>query len=117
MAPSRDAATAVLFGGAGFIGRHVAGALQARGYERILLCDIAPPRWSAAPGTTFQDCDVRRPIAVDGVGESPLVFNLAAVHRTPGHEDHEYHETNEGGAGHVADFCDARGVTDLWFTS
>ncbi len=65
----------------------------------------------------FHRCDVRRPIELADVDASALVFNLAAVHRTPGHADHEYHETNELGARHVTGFCEATGVTDLWFTS
>jgi nucleoside-diphosphate-sugar epimerase len=108
---------AVLFGGAGFIGRHLAHALVARGHRRVLLCDVAPPRWPMTPEMRYAHCDVRRPIEIDDVGAPALVFNLAAVHRTPGHADHEYHETNELGARNVTGFCDALGVTDLWFTS
>jgi nucleoside-diphosphate-sugar epimerase len=108
---------AVLFGGAGFIGRHLANALVARGHRRVVLCDIAPPRWAMAPGMEFRHCDVRRPIQLDGLDAPGLVFNLAAVHRTPGHPDHEYHETNELGARHVTGFCHEERVTDLFFTS
>lgn len=108
---------AYLFGGAGFIGRHLAHALVARGHRPVVLCDLAPPRWPTLPEMSFRDCDVRRPVELDEVGASALVFNLAAVHRTPGHADHEYHETNELGARHVTEFCDREGVADLWFTS
>jgi len=65
----------------------------------------------------FRRCDVRAPIELADFDAPPLVFNLAAVHRTPGHADHEYHETNERGAENVIRFCDRHGVTDLWFTS
>ena len=34
------------------------------------------------------------------------VFNFAAVHRTPGHEDHEYFETNINGAENVVAFAE-----------
>ena len=110
-------ASAVVFGGAGFIGRHLAQSLVERGHARVLLCDIAPPRWELGPQLRFVPCDVREPIALDGVAARPLVFNLAAVHRTPGHEDHEYHETNERGAEHVVRFCEQHDVDELWFTS
>jgi GlcNAc-P-P-Und epimerase len=110
-------ATAVLFGGAGFIGRHTADALAARGHERVVLCDLAPPEWPLGARMEFHRCDVRRPIELDGIDAASLVFNLAAVHRTPGHEDREYHETNERGAENVVAFCDRHGVERLWFTS
>jgi GlcNAc-P-P-Und epimerase len=111
-------APAVLFGGAGFIGRHLAHALVARGHQRVVICDIAPPAWELSAEMEFRSCDVRDPVDLDGLGPAPpLVFNLAAVHRTPGHADHEYHETNERGAENVTAFCDRRDVTDLWFTS
>ena len=109
---------AVLVGGAGFIGRHLAHALVARGHERVILCDIAAPRWSMSEEMEYLQRDVRRPLQIGRLGGArPLVFNLAAVHRTPGHEDREYHETNEQGAREVVAFCERHDVEDLWFTS
>jgi GlcNAc-P-P-Und epimerase len=108
---------AVIFGGAGFIGRHLAHALVARGHRPVILCDVAPPTWQLSEDMVFLARDVRRPLEVDGLDATPLVFNLAAVHRTPGHEDHEYHETNERGADNVVAFCERHEVRDLWFTS
>ena len=37
--------------------------------------------------------------------EDDVIFNFAAVHRTPGHEDHEYFETNIRGAENVVAFA------------
>jgi len=115
--PRPVSAQAVIFGGTGFIGRHLSAALVARGIAPVLLADIRPPQGGLRDGEAFRWCDVRRPIELDEVVEAPLVFNLAAVHRTPGHEDHEYHETNESGARNVVAFCEAHGVDRLWFTS
>ena len=44
-------------------------------------------------------------------------MNLAAVHRTPGHVDAEYYETNVEGATNVVDWCHRVGASTLTFTS
>jgi len=93
--------SAVVLGGSGFIGRHLAVRLLAEGMEEVVVADIEAPQWPLPEGIRFAYCDVRRPIDVELASGSPLVFNLAAVHRTPGHPDHEYHETNEAGAEEV----------------
>src|SRR5256885_10959409 len=45
------------------------------------------------------------------------VFNLAAVHRTPGHPDHEYYDTNVAGALNVTAWCESQEIDSLAFTS
>lgn len=67
----------------------------------------------------FVCCDVRNPI-----GELPftptaedVIFNLAAVHRTPGHPDHAYFETNIRGAENVCKFAEQWGIRNMVFTS
>ncbi|HEX8207817.1 MAG TPA: NAD(P)-dependent oxidoreductase [Solirubrobacteraceae bacterium] len=107
----------VIFGGSGFIGCHLANEL-ARAGETVVLADLEPPRLPVPPDVTFVRRDVREPIGrIDGVERPDLVVNLAAVHRTPGHEDHEYHDTNENGARNVTAYCEEEGVARLWFTS
>jgi GlcNAc-P-P-Und epimerase len=108
--------TTVIFGGAGFIGRHLTAALASDGAE-ILIADVTQPRWTRPVNARFVYCDVRQPIGDLGGAKPELVVNLAAVHRTPGHDDHEYFEANEGGARNVTDFCRAKDVSRLWFTS
>jgi nucleoside-diphosphate-sugar epimerase len=114
--PPLEGATAVLFGGTGFIGRHLTRALQERGVRAIVQADVVPPPAALPDGVRFEHVDVREPIALDPP-EQPLVFNLAAVHRTPGHPDREYYETNLAGAEHVTAFASEHGTTSLWFTS
>ena len=46
--------------------------------------------------STFVEYDIRKPIEnlPFTPTEDDVIFNFAAVHRTPGHEDYEYFETN-----------------------
>jgi nucleoside-diphosphate-sugar epimerase len=113
---SASTRSAILFGGSGFIGGHLAEALASRGYSEIVLADTSSPARPLPAGARYVFCDVRSPIEVE-VGAAPLVVNLAAVHRTPGHEDHEYLDTNINGARNVVDFATRTGSTHLWFTS
>jgi nucleoside-diphosphate-sugar epimerase len=106
---------AVVFGGSGFIGSHLVASLAGAG-ATVTVADIEPPADLPA-GARFVEADVREPIAFEADADGPLVVNLAAVHRTPGHPDHEYFETNVAGARNVTGFCSANGVTSLWFTS
>lgn len=61
---------------------------------------------------------MRQPIPVDLTPEPPAwIFNLAAVHREPGHEASEYFETNLAGARNVTAYAAAVGCPNLYFTS
>lgn len=61
--------------------------------------------------------DVREADApIDGAGAS-VIYNLAAVHRTPGHPPHEYYDTNVRGALFATKLADQASVRTLVFTS
>lgn len=49
--------------------------------------------------------------------EDDIIFNFAAVHRTPGHQDHEYFETNIRGAENVVAFAEKWNIKKIVFTS
>lgn len=70
-------------------------------------------------GSTFVECDVRKPIGELPFTPTPedVIFNFAAVHRTPGHEDKEYFETNIRGAENVCAFAEKYGIRQIVFTS
>lgn len=105
----------MVFGGAGFIGSHLVASLVRAGAS-VTVADLeAPSRLSAA--VDFVRTDVREQIRLQPDAPDPLVFNLAAVHRTPGHPDHEYFETNVAGARNVTEFCARHGAGSLFFTS
>jgi len=115
---STPASKAVVFGGAGFVGSHLLARLAKESrYDRLYSADITEPRFKVE-GVTYLRCDLREPIAPDLCGEGPAdIFNLAAVHTTPGHEDWEYYWTNLLGATHVCRFATATGADNIVFTS
>jgi len=108
---------AVVFGGAGFIGTHLLRALKADSrYDEVVSVDLAAPRIPIA-GVDYKIADVRHPLAPDLCDAPDEIYNLAAVHRTPGHETYEYYETNVAGATHICEFARIKKVRKLVFTS
>ena len=109
--------SAIIFGGAGFFGTHLARAMLASGdYGRILSVDHKPPQ-DPLSGVEYVPGDVTRPIVMANPPQGAEVYNFAAVHTTPGHEDWEYFWTNEWGAIHVCDFADQIDAPLVLFTS
>lgn len=51
------------------------------------------------------------------VSQDDVIFDFAAVHRTPGHEDHEYFETNIRGTENVVAFAEKWNIKKIVFTS
>lgn len=108
---------AILFGGAGFIGSHLAEELiKQKRYTRIIAADIREPYY-IVPGVEYVLCDVREEIHVDGDLRNAEIFNLAAVFTTPGHEDWEYFWTNVTGAVEVSKFAAKIDARLIVFTS
>lgn len=109
---------AIVIGGAGFIGSHLLKRLaQMRCYDALFSVDIAEPRF-AVEGVRYEKFDVCQPLPVDLCGKGPFdIFNFAAVHTTPGHEDWEYYWTNVRGATHVCGFATEVGAERIVFTS
>lgn len=104
---------AVIFGGSGFIGTHLRAELEHREYE-VIIADLVPPQRDPR---SYQYCDVRNPIELN-LGDIPdVVFNLAAIHRTPGHAPPEYYDTNVWGALNITDWCSHIEARKLIFTS
>lgn len=62
--------------------------------------------------------DVRKPFDFDFIPTNDdVIFNLAAVHRTPGHPDEAYFETNIRGAENVCSFAQKYNIRKILFTS
>lgn len=110
---------AIIFGGAGFVGSHlVSFLLSRRDFQRIVVADIAPPD-TVIPGVVYETIDVTQPIPVGLAhnANNAMIFNLAAVHRTPGHMTHEYYQANVTGAINVTNFAENAGINHIIFTS
>ena len=109
---------AIVFGGAGFIGCHVLRRLvENKRYDRLYSVDIRQPRF-ASEEVNYVYFDVREPIPSNLCGQGRFdIFNLAAVHNTPGHEDWEYYWTNVNGAANICKFASDVGAEYLLFTS
>ena len=70
---------ALVTGGAGFIGSHVADALLARGDEVTILDDLSDGRRENLPdGARFVEGDIRDPAAAFAEAQPEVVFHLAA---------------------------------------
>ncbi len=118
----------LIFGGTGFIATHLINLLKAEvvNDDHIYALDIVMPgEEGVVPGVVekidgvdYIRCDVREPINVSiQTSDKDIIFNLAAVHRTPGHEDYEYFETNIRGAENVTAYAEQIGIKKMLFTS
>ncbi len=102
-------------GASGFIGTRLVARLQGQGHPVVAL-DLEPPR-ARLDGVTYHQSDVREPLA-PGLGAGvERIYNLAAIHRTPGHPAHAYYETNLLGALNVTALAEACGIQTVVFTS
>ena len=108
---------AIVTGASGFIGTRLVRRLAAEGrHGTVRAIDIEPPRERLA-GVEYLTHDLRGPLP-DAVGDGvSVIYNLAAVHRTPGHPPGEYYETNIEGALNVTDLAARCGVPTIVFTS
>lgn len=123
----------IITGGTGFIGTHLANLIAETYPEaKIYNLDIVEPgtplptvknykpalKEGERHRAQFVYCDVRKPIEVPfEATRDDVIFNFAAVHRTPGHPDREYFETNILGAEHVCAFAEKHGIKNVVFTS
>ncbi len=107
---------AVVLGSSGFIGTRLVRHLIAAGAVAVRALDIEPPR-ERLDSVTYRVADVREPIARECGAGAAVIYNLAAVHRTPGHPAHEYYDTNIGGALNATGLAEACDIKTIVFTS
>lgn len=106
----------LIFGGNGFIGSHLVKRLYNKNHRQIIVIDIRPPL-DQLEGVTYIKGDVRDLSSLKLGGPIQTIYNLAAVHTTPGHPNHEYYDTNVAGAVQITALARRSGCRDIVFTS
>jgi nucleoside-diphosphate-sugar epimerase len=107
----------IIFGGSGFIGTHLIDRLLIKDpSNKIFNCDLVDKK--RLINCIYKKCDVRTKIKINIENSADsIIYNLAAVHKTPGHYDYEYFETNILGAENVCNFARENKINTLIFTS
>ncbi len=120
--------TAVIFGGMGFIGMHFATYLSSQNkFELIYLIDISEPK-DKFGNTLYENLkinnrvkiiqkDIRKDLSDLQISKVDVIFDFAAIHREPGHADHEYFDTNVVGSKNICKFADQVNCRNIIFTS
>lgn len=111
--------TCTIFGGAGFIGTHLAQRLLAsRLFTGVHIADTRSSPLIGQHGVTTSITDVREQVPLSLCDSRPQwIFNLAAVHREPGHLHYEYFDANVAGARNVCAYAEAVECSNMFFTS
>lgn len=121
--------TIVIFGGCGFIGIHLtAKFLSLYPNATIYLADInTVPTFvwpkiiseaTASGRIKIIHSDVRKSISQNDLPQNvDLIVNLAAVHKQPGHQEHEYYDTNIPGAENISSWANLVNCKNIIFTS
>ena len=96
----------ITFGSAGFIGKHLS-CLLGSDQQNYDIKDLTE---------SIKFCDVRKKIITDAK-DAEVIYNLAAIHTTPGHDYKEYYETNILGAQNICDFARKNEIKTIVFLS
>jgi len=105
----------IIFGGSGFIGTHLSKKLLEQG-ESVIVADVVKPRFEHE-SLSYEYVDVRNLADFTPADQVSCIYNLAAIHTTPGHPHNEYYETNVLGAMEVCGFAERQGINEVVFTS
>ncbi|NRA16461.1 MAG: NAD(P)-dependent oxidoreductase [Oceanospirillaceae bacterium] len=105
----------IIFGGSGFIGTHLINQLVNKNIK-IISADIKDPE-KKHKSVEYIYADVRDLSKLKIRSNIDTIYNFAAIHTTPGHEDIEYFSTNVFGALEVTKFASKESIKEIIFTS
>ncbi|HEU0023578.1 MAG TPA: NAD-dependent epimerase/dehydratase family protein [Thermoleophilaceae bacterium] len=109
----------LITGGSGYIGTRLVDRLSRRDdTERIVICDVAPPR-AYVPKTEFEKVDVRDRQAVHAVVERArpdALVHLAFI-LNPSHDEGFMYDVDVNGTHNVLEAADAAGVGQVLVTT
>jgi len=119
---------AVIFGGTGFIGSFFAVHLiENKKFDKVFLFDKQSSNNSGFnhreemiqrhKNIIYVEGDVQQTIIFNPDMHISLIANFAAVHREPGHLDHEYFDCNIAGAENVCKWAEKNNCNKIIFSS
>jgi len=118
----------IIFGGCGYIGINFAEYLiNQKKYDLIYLTDIKKPSQNFlyskfenlinTKKVLFLEIDIINEIAINSLNQVDLIVDCAAVHREPGHREHEYYDTNVNGSKNISKFAKKVNCKNIIFIS
>lgn len=112
-------ATAYVFGGSGFIGRHVINYLMnSDRCNKIVNIDMASSSSdNDLKDVMYHQADITQPLSLDQGCKNDLIINLVGLRTFPGYPDEEYFKTNVDSAKSILDFARKSGILNIIFTS
>ncbi|MGP9788677.1 NAD-dependent epimerase/dehydratase family protein [Roseinatronobacter sp. NSM] len=106
----------IVFGGSGFVGSHLLERLKADGMRKLFSVDLRAPN-DRLDGVHYIEQDIRDLSGLQLDAPGAVMFNLAAVHTTPGHAPWEYYDANVRGAIEVTRLARRLDAQQIVFTS
>jgi len=119
---------AAIFGGCGFIGLFYAEELiKVKNFGLVYLLDLEKPfdiflnkkflLLEKSQKLKFIKFDVRQNLTQLSIQNVDIIADFAAIHREPGHLDHEYFDTNVNGSNNICNFAKQVNCQNITFTS
>ncbi|MBA3262219.1 MAG: NAD-dependent epimerase/dehydratase family protein [Thermoleophilaceae bacterium] len=110
----------VITGGSGYIGSRLVDLLERReDTEKVVICDLAPPKGGYRPRTEFERVDVRDRDAVTSVLERvrPEVLVHLAFILNPSHDEHFAYDVDVNGTHNVLEAAGKAGTRQVLVTT